>query len=738
VFEVTDPTIQEQLARYRQEGHGAMDEAESKQLLARYGVPVVTEAAAADPDEAAALAEDMGFPVVLKALGRRLIHKTEQDLVRVNLQRPDQVRRAFEAVRAGAGADWEACLVQPMVEGRREFVAGLMRDAQFGPVVMFGLGGIFAEAIGDSVFRIAPFSEAQALAMTEELTASTLLDDFRGEAAADREELVRVLSGLSRLGAEHPEIREVDINPLIISAEGRVTAVDALVMLSEDDDSANPSEPSEQEGQARADEINAALDQMAHPRSIAVVGAARAPTGGFPGMFACVRNFGFPGKLYPVNPKADEIDGIKAYPSLTALPEPVDLVIISVPGPRVPEALRDCTASGNKNIHIFSSGFQETGEPEGIRLHEEIKEIAEQGGLNIVGPNCMGFYVPESRLMTWIAAAKESGPLAFITQSGGHAQDFTCYAASQLKLYFSKVISYGNALTLDSPDFLEYLGDDEKTRIIAMYMEGVKDGRRLFRLVKAVNRKKPIVMLKAGLTESGARTVASHTGSMAGGQKIWQAFFRQTGTVAVESLEEMAETAMALDRLPRWTGRNIAILGTGGGIGVAAADSCAKTGLHLSTFSTELLEQLREYIPPAGNMIRNPIDAHILLLKLELMGPVLELLAAQAEIDMFVVSLHFDWLHGIENGAHAQRIGAYIAEESRRHTGGKPLAVVWRQYQPDPGIQATRQKVVNTLLQAGVPTYNGLDRALTALSKAESYYAFQENRGIRTFPRALS
>jgi len=476
-----------------------------------------------------------------------------------------------------------------------------------------------------------------------------------------------------------------------------------------------------------SDEINAAIEAMAHPSAIAVVGATRTRPDGFPGMFACIRNFGFPGTLYPINPKADKIDGIKAYPSLSALPEPVDLVIISLPGHLVSDVLRDCIASGNKNIHIFSSGFNETGEPEGIRLHEEIKQIAEEGRLNIVGPNCMGFYVPESRLLTWTKAAEKSGPLAFVSQSGGHAQDFTNYAANRLGLYASKVISYGNALTLDSPDFLEYLGQDEKTGIIAMYLEGVRNGRRLMRLAADINRKKPILMMKAGLTKSGARTVASHTGSMAGGEKIWQAFFRQTGTIQTDSLDQMAEVAIALDYLPRWTGKNVAILGTGGGIGVEAADSCAKTGLHLPALSPDLMKRLREYIPPAGNMITNPIDAHIMLLELKLFRPVLELLASEASIDLFLISLHFDWLQDVEDGAHTERIGIYIAEEARKHLGDKPLAVVWRQYQPTPQIKATRQKIEKTLIQARIPVYNGLQRALTALSKAEAYYAFQDN-----------
>lgn len=697
-----------------------LNEAESKKILAGYGVPVVEETIAQNGDDAVARAEATGFPLVLKGLGSRLTHKTELGLVRVNLQSALEVRRAFDEMKTAAGRDWEGCLIQPMVTGRREFVAGLFRDAQFGPVVMFGLGGIFAEALGDVVFRIAPVNETLAAQMLDELSTNKLLGEFRGEASADRDSLIRTLTGLSMLAMAYPEIKEVDINPLIVSPDGRVTAVDALIALGD--------APSAQPARSKsAEQINAALQVMTHPRSIAVVGASRPRADGFPGMYGCIRNYGFPGKLYPINPNTDQIDGVKTFPDLASLPEPVDLVVVSVPAPRVPDALRDCTASGSKHVHIFSSGFKETGEPEGIRLQEEIEAIAREGGLHVVGPNCMGLHVPESQLLTWTAASKKSGPVAFISQSGGHAQDFTNYAVKKFGLHFSKVFSYGNALTLDSTDFLEYLAGDDKTRIIAMYLEGVKAGRRLLQQVTAINRVKPIVILKGGMTESGARTVASHTGSLAGGERIWRAFFRQTGAVTVDSLEEMAEVIAALYYLPPTPGRGVAILGTGGGIGVAAADSCAKAGLALPALPPELMERLRRFIPPAGNMIRNPIDAHILLRELDRLGPTLQMLAAAPYLDIFVISLHLDWLHGMDAGAHVDRIGDYIAREARTHLNGKPLCVVWRQYQPNPEIEATRLRLEANMRSAGIPLYEGLDRAVSALSKMAAYHAFQKS-----------
>lgn len=707
--------------RARKEKRFTLSESESKKILSGYGVPAVQEIIVSSVEDAMAGARSLGYPVVLKGHGSKLTHKTERGLVRINLKSEAEVRLAFAGIQEAAGVDGEGCLLQPFIEGRREFVAGLFRDPQFGPVVMFGLGGIFTEVLADTAFRIAPFDEKEAGRMIGEISSNKLLKNFRGEAAADIKALIAVLTGLSRLGMEQPGIKEVDINPLIITPQGKVVAVDALVVLDEKKAEAPSFSPN------HVGQVNDAIETMTHPKSIAVVGATRTNSQGFPGMFACIAAFDFPGELYPVNPRADEILGRRAYPTLAAIGKPVDLVVISVPAPSVPAALRDCIDSGSKNVHIFSSGFNETGEAEGIRLQKEIEKIALEGGLNVVGPNCMGFYVPASRLVTWVNVSAQSGPVALVSQSGGNAQDYTAYASEKLGVHFSKVFSYGNALTLDSTDFLEYLAKDDETRIITMYLEGVKDGRRLLELVKRINKNKPVIMIKAGLTESGARAVASHTGSLAGGEKIWDAFFRQTGAVRVETLEEMAETACAFERLGQTAGRGVAVIGTGGGVGVAAADACAHVGLNLAAFPEDLMAKLREFIPPAGNMIRNPVDAHILLTEPELLGKTLDLLCAQPYLDMIIISLHLDWLFSRGQGAATKKIAAYIAQEARRHTKGKPLVVAWRQYNPNAKIRETLDDVRATLKVAGVPLYEGIPRAAFALAKLTKYYEYQQD-----------
>jgi len=706
------------IGKAQTEGRTVLTEAEAKSLLGRYGVPVVSESVAADGEGAVFTARAIGFPAVLKGLGVKLTHKTERGLVRLNLQDEEEVRRAAREIGKAAGSDLEGYLVQPMLTGRREFVAGFIRDVQFGPLVMFGLGGILTEALHDVTFRIAPFDEQEADRMLAEIRATTLLGAFRGEAPVDREALVRSLVGLSRLGVEHPEIAEVDINPLLVGPDGAVTAVDALVILSR-----QPVPDRSFLNGASLEDPRSFLDSMLAPKSIAVIGASRSKEESWMSLMGIIARFGFKGRLYPINPKAEEIDGHKAYPNLGALPEPADLVIVSVAAPRVPAALRDCVASGHRNVHIFSAGFKETGEEEGIRLQQEIEAIAAEGGLRVIGPNCMGIYNPKALIATWEPAPRRSGPVAFVSQSGGHAGDFTVYA-SQFGILFSKAISYGNALTLDCTDFLPYLADDDETKIICLYLEGVKDGGKLLRQVRQINRTKPVIIMKGGLTQSGARAVASHTGSLAGGEHLWETFFRQSGAVKVTTLEEMADVLQAFLHLGAPRGRQVCVIGTGGGIGVSAADSFGRVDLDLPPLTEETRAALSEFIPAAGNMIRNPVDAGIAFSDPKVLEKTLRILSSDPRIDMIVVSLHLDWFFNIAQGSHIVNLARHLGSEGRKFTSGKPLAVSWRCYRTDSGIEQTRQAVQQELITAGVPVYEGLPRTAFALSRVAQYHEY--------------
>lgn len=696
-------------------GRSALTEAEAKQLLAAYGVPVVTEETVHNAEEAAGRAEVMGFPVVLKGLGTKLTHKTERGLVRLHLRDREEVLTAAGEIANAAAGDLEGFLVQPMLAGKREFVAGMIRDERFGPAIMFGLGGVYTEALRDVTFRIAPLEATEAAYMPDELNASAMLGRFRGEEAADREEIVRVLTGLSRLAMAHPSVAEVDINPLIVGPDGRVTAVDALIVLGGAELPAAPPR-----------DLSFLVTMLA-PRSIALVGAKRAQDGRWQNLMVMITSYGYTGRLYPINPRADEIEGVPSYPSLRELPGPVDLVIVAVAAPLVPAALEDCIATGNKNVHIFAAGFKETEEEEGLRLQKEIEEIAARGVLHVMGPNCMGLFNPALRLATWISPPTRTGSVAFISQSGGHSGDLAVLAARS-GLYFSKAISYGNALTLDSTDFLEYFKHDDATEIVCLYLEGVRDGSRLVREVADINRHKPVIIMKGGLTESGARAVASHTGSLAGGAHLWEALFRQTGAVKVSSLKEMTDVLLAFRHLGVPAGRRVAVLGTGGGIGVWAADSFARAGLELPVLTEETQSDLRAFIPDAGNMIKNPVDAGIAFTDFTMLERALRAIAADPLVDAIVVTIHLDWTFNFATGKYIEALAGYLAGPAREHTAGKPYLVSWQRYRAGAGIEQAETILYETLIAAGVPLYEGLPRAASALSKVVAYHEFQRAR----------
>ena len=470
------------------------------------------------------------------------------------------------------------------------------------------------------------------------------------------------------------------------------------------------------------------MDTMLNAASIAVVGAKRPVEGmgkSFRGIFCAVHDYGYKGKLYPINPNVDEIIGIKAYKSITELPEPVDLVIVSVPAPYVPTVLEECGQSGNRNIHIFTAGFKETGEPESMALQERIEAIADKYCLNVIGPNCMGICNPELRIGTWIEPVTHVGPVSFLSQSGGHAQDFSNYAG-KLGIGFSKIVSFGNALTLDSTDFLEYLAKDPSTRIITMYLEGVKNGRKLLSLVKDINREKPVIILKGGLTESGAKAVASHTGSLAGEEHFWHAFFQQTGAVRVYSLEEMAHTALTLLHMKKTTGRGVVVFGAGGGVVVGASDACSRSGLHLPAFSEEMQRKLRQFIPPAGNMIKNPLDAFSVMLdEGDALAQTMDLIYKNKNLHMMIISVHLDWL----DPAMFSTLAGTINTRCKTHLKDMPFVVCWRQTRDDDELFQQAVGFEKMLLDGGVPVYRNFEHAATSLAKLADYSLYHHEKG---------
>lgn len=376
-------------------------------------------------------------------------------------------------------------------------------------------------------------------------------------------------------------------------------------------------------------------EDIFNPRSIVIAGASGEPNN--PGrMFLDVLlGYSFPGPIYPVNPRGGEILGRKVYMSIKDIPGPVDYVITSIPARYTIAFMRECAEKRVKVVQLFTAGFGEMHE-EGARLQAELVKTAAQGGVRVLGPNCMGLYCPKTRLSFAPDLPEETGNAAFVSQSGGHAFQFIKMAGA-CGIRFSKVVSYGNAADLNETDFLEYCGRDPDTGIIVAYIEGVRDGRRFLSVLKETARAKPTIIIKGGQTAAGNRTIASHTGSLMGNKAVWDSIFKQTQAIRADSLEEAIDIMLILKFLPDTRGRNVGIVGAGGGASVQAADDCERGGLHVPAFSEERQAELRQFIlfsSAAGSIFINPVDSPLAVLDGEKVSQILGVMATFSELDL--------------------------------------------------------------------------------------------------------
>jgi len=470
------------------------------------------------------------------------------------------------------------------------------------------------------------------------------------------------------------------------------------------------------------------LEKAFHPETIAIVGVSSEAKRGAPwapegsSFIISHEQLGFKGRIYPVNPRAKEVLGYKAYPTVSSIPEPIDLVIIAVPARTLPAVLEDCIKAEAKNIHAFTSGFEETGEQEGIALGRKVREIVERGQLRLIGPNCMGLYVPSAGIGTFDQLPKKSGSVCFLSQSGGHCNWYAHYGPNY-GVNFSKVISFGNAYVLDSTDFLEYLATDPETNVICMYLEGIKDGGKLLNQVREINRIKPVIFWKAGLTEHGSRAVASHTASLAGQESVWSGFFAQSGAVPVFSLEEMAEMTMSFLYVKPPKGNRVAVIGLGGGTSVSAADVCSREGLDVPPLSLSTQNELKKFIPLAGTSIRNPLDTGLAFRDVSTMMHEMELVIADTEIDALIVMPHLDMARHMEQ---VDKMVGLLSDFIKKNPTGKPIVLVFHSFANDPWESELRAKLRVELPNQGIPVYGTLAGAGRALAKLAGYYRFQK------------
>ncbi len=456
------------------------------------------------------------------------------------------------------------------------------------------------------------------------------------------------------------------------------------------------------------------LDRAFNPQCIAVVGDND--------RFRWLRaESTFKGKLYSVqvNPesiKSIEALGVKNYTSLLDIPDPIDLVIVAVPRAVSPRILEDCIGKGVAAAQFFTSGFTETDTEEGKRLERLLTERAKQANFHLIGPNCMGIFNPKLGVRQneeqytgfggSVGLISQSGNLAMIFSREGHLQG----------LDIDKSVSFGNGVVLDSTDYLEYFGRDEGIKVIGMYLEGVKDGRRFLRMLKETSARKPVVIWKGGRTEEGGRAIASHTGSLAVPQAIWDAAMRQCGAIKVTGMEELIDTLKALLYLSSVHGSRVAVAGGSGGQSVAIADAFAEAGLEVPLLTQESYDELATFFSLIGGSYRNPIDTGNVNRKE--MRRILGILEQDANIDNLVLLMRV--VSGWYTAKELQRDINSVVNIKKRTL--KPVMVILP-FSTSEEMQQARD-ITRKLQDSGIPVFATFERGACALKNALEYYNF--------------
>jgi acyl-CoA synthetase (NDP forming) len=476
-----------------------------------------------------------------------------------------------------------------------------------------------------------------------------------------------------------------------------------------------------------------ARDELAalfQPQSIAVVGAsANERSQGYEFVQGLV-DFGFPGSVYPVNPKLSELLGLKAYARLEDIPGPVDFVISAVPAVAALEVVEGAKAKKAKLIHFFTARFSETGREDAAELERELSRRTREAGIRVIGPNCMGIYYPKGKITFEPHFQFEPGNVGFLTQSGSHAYRVIGRGIER-GLRFSKVISYGNGIDLNEADFLDHFAEDPETDVIAAYVEGVHDGRRFLAALRRAATRKPVVVLKGGRTTAGRAAAASHTAALASQQAVWQAAVRQAGALEVDSLNDLIDMLVAFRSAGPARGPRVAVLGGAGGETVESADLCNEAGLDVAPIPQEIREELREKLPHTWDWVGNPIDASILTWGRFEAADILQMMVASPAYDLVIANVRgLEWIAAEEEGGGQVFRGAVDLLKRLGKDSGKAVMLVMadsesrEEWRREVALHARRE-----LAAAGVAIYPEMERAARAMGRYVRYLAERRAAG---------
>ncbi len=480
-------------------------------------------------------------------------------------------------------------------------------------------------------------------------------------------------------------------------------------------------------------EIRSYFSPLFHPRTIAVMGASSTTRNRSNVIIDRLQRFGFKGTIYPIHPKADEIDGLKAFPSLGETPEPIDYIYLAIPAAAIPDALR--AGTGNvKFAHVISSGFSEI--EEGKALQDELAQAGRDSGIRVLGPNCPGAYCPTGGLIFVENSSPEPGHIGVVSQSGGIAMDII-WSGNERGLRYRAVMTTGNTADVSPSELLEFYLADPDTHVIAMYLEGLQDGRRFFEILRRARGKKPVVIVKSGRTEQGQTAAVSHTGALAADDRIWEALFKQTGVVRATDLHELLDILLAFQTLtprPSRPTTGAALLGNGGGTSVIAVDAFADRGLNVLPFRSDTQQALQALELPPGTGYINPIDTPAGAFQRkggQLAGEILEAVYARETLESFVLHINLPViLTQVVTDANTVVTLLEVVERVRnKYPQDEHFALVLRS-DGKPETDRHKQEFRAWASERGIPVYDELANAATALAGMASYERFLCRRPI--------
>ncbi len=587
--------------------HKVITEEDSKSILKSYGISVPPYALVTSEAEAAKAAKKVGFPLVMKVVSPQILHKTDVGGVKVGIDNINDVKKTFKdmygRLSKKKGVHVKGILLEKMVPKGVELIVGLQNDAQFGPVIMVGMGGVLTEVMRDVAFRMLPITTSDARSMLDELKGSKMLKGFRGSKPIDMNMLTTALVKIGKLGVDHAtHFNSIDFNPVIVYPKS-YAVVDAKILLNKSvkKDTISKAKPNKEH-----------MEKFFTPKTVALVGASSTPGKIGNSILDSLVNYNFKGKVYPINPKAGKIFGLKCYPTVASVPGNVDLVVISVDLSITAPVLEDCAKKGVHSVVIVSGGGKELG-GERAAYEAEVKRLSAKHKIRIIGPNCIGMFNAANRLDCAFQGQERMvraklGVVAFLSQSGTMGISFLESADS---FGLSKMVSYGNRSDVDEADMIWYLANDPQTKVIALYVEGFGDGRKFINTAKKVmkEKKKPVVIWKSGRSALGAKQAASHTGSLGGANAVIMGAFKQAEIISVDSYQELVAVTKALAWQPAAKGNRAGLCSNGAGPMIGAIDHFERLGLTLAKVSEKTKNKMIKHFPPTyviGN--GNPAD----------------------------------------------------------------------------------------------------------------------------------